>query len=153
MKKQVVLILSKVFPIFHRKKGMPTRFKERMLGKEKIHTIRANYERWKHNLDKCNEGRFDLSIREWSGKPYNSKQEEYAVMTGHIGYQRISMSYDPIDGEVKVVIDGKPYTDLKTLAHNDGLSYEDWVSWMFEKNKTEKQFFSGIIIHFTDFRY
>lgn len=153
MKKQMVLILSRVFPIFHRKKGMPTRFRERLLAKEKIHTIRTHYERWKHNLGKCADGVFALSIREWEGKPYNSRQIEICQMEGEIGYQRISMSYDPTDGSVKCVIDGKPFTDLETLAHNDGLSYEDWVSWMFEKNKTEKQFFSGIIIHFTDFRY
>lgn len=155
MKKQVVLLLSRVFPIYHTRKGQQTGFFEAISHGEKVHTIRAGYDRWKHNLDKVVAGDFQLSLREWSGKPYNSRQVERLRYGGDtLGYQRISMAYDPVSDDLKVVIDGRRFTDLETLAHNDGLSLDDFKCWMFGATKsTDKQLFQGIIIHFTDFRY
>lgn len=152
--KKILLILSRCFPIYHPRRGQETHFAEN-LGDTKIHTIRAGYDRWKHNLEKAQRGDFVLSVRQWTGNPYNSSQQEIARFTGsQIGYQRISMTYDAVSDELKVVIDGKRYTDLETLAHNDGLSLADFKAFLFGADKTARvQLFQGIIIHFTEFRY
>lgn len=151
--KKVVLILSARFPGYHPRKGQQTGFRDNLMTR-KVHTIRAGYDRWKHNLDKVLDGDFTLSVREWSGRPYNSPQRELVSLKEHIGYQRISMSYDPHTGEVKAVIDGKPFTDIKRLAMNDGLSLEDFKALIFGATRSEdKQLFQGTIIHFTELRY
>ena len=92
MKKKIIITLSKRFPQTHSRKGEPTYFKEKLgnaindtpetltdnggatvsVKSMKIHTIRANFARWQHNLDKLAAGGFCLSVRQWSGKPYNS---------------------------------------------------------------------------------
>ena len=155
MRKQVLIILSRLFPIYHKRKGQKTHFAESLKGGRKIHTIRANYDRWKHNLDKVIAGEFSLSIREWSGRPYNSLQREIVSVSGRqVGYQRISMTYDPVSDELKVVIDGRRFTDIERLANNDGLSLDDFKRFIFGTTKlTEKQLFQGIIIHLTEYRY
>lgn len=151
--KKIVLILSRVFPLSHPRHGEPTLFSSD-IGIKKLHTIRAGYERWKHNLDKVIGGEFTLSVREWSGHPYNSRQFELARYEGRdIGYQRISMSYDPATGELKAVIDGRPFPDIGRLARNDGLSLPDFKAFFFSDDTPGKQLFQGIIIHFTEFRY
>lgn len=153
MKKRVIVILSSRFPAYHPKNGLETHFRDNLLTR-KIHTIRAGYDRWKHNLDKVKDGDFMLSVREWSGRPYDSPQREIVSLKESVGYQRISMSYDPRSGELKAVIDGRPFTDIKTLAANDGLSLEDFRAFIFGATRTEdKQLFQGVIVHFTDFRY
>ena len=155
MKKQVLIILSKLFPLYHKRKGQETHFAESLKSGMKIHTIRTNYDRWKHNLDKVINGGFKLSIREWSGRPYNSRQNEIMSVSGErVGYQRISMTYDPMSDELKVVIDGRRFTDIERLANNDGLSLDDFKQFIFGATKsTEKQLFQGIIIHLTEYRY
>lgn len=153
MKKRIIIILSSRFPGYHPRRGQQTRFLDNLM-KTKIHTIRAGYDRWKHNLDKVMGEDFELSVREWSGRPYNSPQREMVALKESVGYQRISMSYDPRTGEVKAVIDGKPYHDVGRIAANDGLSLEDFKDFIFGATRSEdKQLFQGIIIHFTRFRY
>lgn len=82
MTKQVVLILSRLFPLYHSKKRERTNFRANLENGIKIHTIRANYDQWKHNLDKVIDGDFICSVREWTGRPYNSKQKEFKTYTG-----------------------------------------------------------------------
>ena len=106
---------------------------------------------WKHNVEKINESRFFLSIRQWTGMPYRSKQVEIKE-TKNVGYERISMSYDPESGTVKAVINGKPFADVRKLAENDGLKWDEFVDWFFGQG-TGRTLFQGVIIHFTDFRY
>ena len=55
-KKTYVLMLSQVFPKTHNKAGMPTEFKEKVLNKKKIHTIRANYHYGRDESKKCRRG-------------------------------------------------------------------------------------------------
>jgi hypothetical protein len=154
MIKHILIILSTRFPLYHKRRRKETHFKESFLVKRKIHTIRSGYDRWAHNIDKVINGDFTLSLREWSGRPYDSPQREIASLKEDVGYQRITMSYDPRTEELEVTIDGKPYNDIKRLAANDGLSVEDFKSFMFGANRTlDKQLFQGIIIHFTKFRY
>lgn len=172
MKKKIILTLSKRFPLSHSEKGKPTYFKEKLnnticdvestisdidsmeVRERKIHTIRANFARWKHNLDKISGGGFYLSVRQWSARPYNSPQEEvFQLHDSGIGCQRITMSYDPDTKEVKAVIDGKYTANVEQIAANDGLQVSEFLEWFFGKNPTEKKLFSGVIIHFTPFRY
>nr|DAJ04700.1 MAG TPA: hypothetical protein [Caudoviricetes sp.] len=172
MKKRIILTLSKRFPIFHSKKGKPTYFKEKLnntvcntrytisdidnteVKERKIHTIRTNFARWKHNIGKIESGGFYLSIRQWSARAYNSPQEEiFQLHDSGIGCQRITMSYNPETKEVKAIIDGKYTADVEQIAENDGMQTSEFLEWFFGKNPTEKKLFSGVIIHFTPFRY
>lgn len=109
----------------------------------KIHTIRANYELWKKRSEKINKGEAVLSVRYWTGKPYNSKQREVFVFE-KIGVEKIQLDalgwfIDDIDSD---------YT-TKEFAKNDGLSVEDFKSW-FKGCDFSKPM---AIIHFSDFRY
>lgn len=150
--KQIVLVLSKRFPSKHISKGKPTMFKEKLYEGTKIHTIRSNYELWKHNIGKINNNEdCIMSVRQWSDKPYRSKQQEIKSLS-KVGYERITMQYNPISGSVKAVVNGKQFSDVKKIAENDGLKWEEFVDWFFGQGMN-KTLFQGIIIHFTDFRY
>jgi len=150
MKKQV-LILSKVFPVSHTSAGAPTGFEEKFL-KQKIHTIRSNYDFWESKKKGINEGRMVLSIRQWTGKPYCSPQKEICQIH-NISLQKVTMVY-AIDEEYPWVwINGKA-VDIHEVAKNDGLSVSDFIEWFFGSNKTHKKgIFDGVCIQFTDFRY
>jgi hypothetical protein len=147
-----------VFPVTHIRKGEPTGFKDAFLQGQndvfdgKHHTIRANYDLWKKRFEEIDAGKACLCIRQWSGKPYNSKQVEIAVLTKEdgIGIQKLCFNEDR-DGKKSLIlftIDGKPNNRL-FLAKNDGLSLEDWEEW-FKGYDLSKPL---AIIHFTSFRY
>lgn len=72
-KKNIVILLSKKFMLGHSKAGKPTHFEERLKDGQKIHTIRDNYDWWKHSVDKMKSGDFRISVRQWAERPYNSK--------------------------------------------------------------------------------
>ncbi|WP_418988089.1 hypothetical protein [Bacteroides heparinolyticus] len=151
-KKTYVLTLSEFFPKTHSKAGMPTNFKEKFLKKEKLHTIRANYPLWEKRIKDIQNGNAVLSIRQWEGKPYRSKQVEIARLTAEdgVGIQKLSF-YKDKDGVPSLKffgIEGK-YIDREVLANNDGLSKEDWQEW-FSGYDLSKPL---AIIHFTKFRY
>lgn len=148
MKKAIyVLTLSKNFMSGHIRQGEPTHFKDQLLGGRKIHTIRAG-EYWKKVIDRVNAGEAILSVREWSGAPYKSKQVEIKQFD-KLGWQEFRI-------ERLTVLDGRPTIDnraiyvreLEKVADNDGLNYFDFLQW-FRYPKP----FKGGIIHFTDFRY
>ena len=109
------------------------------------HDIRGNYELWAKRFKKINKGEAILSVRIWSGKPYQSKQQEIFKYdkTHGIGLQKLEQPnnfvFAPIDGK-------KVNWDL--VAKNDGLSFEDFCDWF--KVRSDKPM---AIIHFTDFRY
>ena len=83
----------------------------------------------------------------WLNQPYKSPQQEMHRIT-KAGLQTIEMDYR--SGRLSVRIDGRKYTELETLAGNDGLSLEDFVGWFFPDGRTH---YKGAIIHFTDFIY
>ena len=163
--KTFVLTVSRVFPVTHKRKGDQTFFPEKILlalaptwelefieefGEPlpKIHTIRANYELWKKRIEQVQEGKAILSIRYWSGKPYNSKQVEICQLDkdSGIGVQSLQMTFlgwfiDSIDSD----------SNTKTFAINDGLSPDDFVDWF--KGKITADMEPIAIIHFTKFRY
>lgn len=147
-KKKVVLTLCKNFPSVHPRAGEPTGFEDKLKSGEKIHTIRGNIKGvWENRYEAIKSGRKYLSVREWTGRPYNSEQREYARYDS-IGLQRITMVYG-IDQAVPLVwIDGKE-VPIETVAKNDGIPVEDFIPWFLGHENT----FNGVVIHFTDFRY
>ena len=140
-----VLTVSEFFPKTHTKAGKPTGFPLAIKHYDKIHTIRGNYELWGKRFKKINEGKAILSVRVWSGKPYQSKQHEIFKYdnTHKIGLQKLE---DPTNF-VFASIEGKK-VNWEDIAKNDGLSFEDFCEW-FKVRKNNPM----AIIHFTDFRY
>lgn len=142
--KTYVLTVSKTFPVTHPRKGEPTDFAQKIMAFHKIHTIRDNVELWSKRAKEVNEGRAIISARQWTGKPYGSKQIEFATYE-RIGIQVIELTMlgffiDTIESDVSVEV----------LAAFDGLSREDFVAWFKDG---WKQDIPKAIIHFTDFRY
>lgn len=145
------LMLSQKFPSYHKLAGQPTSFRSKLLlalskwSYGKIHTIRANYFFWEKRFEKISQGEACLSIRQWEGLPYKSKQVEIIRLTSKdgIGIQRLSFSADR-----KALVDGIPVS-LVELAEHDGLSLEAWENW-FSNYDCSKDL---AIIHFTSFRY
>ena len=165
--KTYVITVSRKFPTTHKRTGEPTFFIEKFFGgfkqiipcqlcdfeklcsgnctknyvnkNPKIHTIRQNVELWQKRISEIQKGNAILSIRYWSGKPYNSKQVEICQLDKNSGI-----------GLEEVIIPCMNDIDhIKQLAMNDGLSLEDFEEW-FKKYDFSK---SLAIIHFTKFRY
>ena len=162
--KTYVLMISSKFPKTHKRSGDPTFFKDQILTalmgyayshglKEKIHTIRGNYELWKKRFNEIDKGNACLSLRQWEGMPYRSKQIEFAKLTKDdgIGIQKLK-SIDPEKGYVFYVATNNVLpVELSEIANRDGLSKSDFIEW-----------FKGVaiyddkpmaIIHFSKFRY
>ena len=127
--------------------GEETHFKEKFLSGEKLHTIRANYPLWEKRIKEVQDGRAILSIRQWTGKPYRSKQVEIATLTAEngVGLQRLEFT----DCRLRFPYVGSEWTSMVSLAKNDGLSLNDWVGWFGGYDLSEPM----AIIHFTKFRY
>lgn len=165
--KNYVLTVSITFPKTHKRAGDPTYFKEKLInglaqlqGEDcKIHTIRANYELWAKRIKEIQEGKAILSIRYWSGKPYNSKQVEICQLDKNSGIGTQLLYVDsvtlcegketPLYATVYQPFEYKFSPPLIYLALNDGLSLDDFKEW-FKKYDLSKPM---AIIHFTPFRY
>jgi len=132
-----VITLSKTFLQGHPRAGEPTGFREAFLGGRKLHTIRANAKGYYKTGD-------IISVRQWSGKPYASKQEvirdgvEIAVVNIYISERGVFF------WTMSSLIPGK------IIARNDGLSLPDFLDWFKMK---ETGGFLGSLIYLTDFRY
>lgn len=157
-----VITLSRNFTLKHPRHGEHTGFCEKTLNAvcyangakwlfpafgPKLHTIRGNYELWVKRFAKIEPGQAILSLRYWSGVPYNSKQIELLQLSNMdgIGLQMLEFRngniYEPC-------VNGRQI-NLDLIAYNDGLRKEDWLKW-FEKEDLSEKF---AIIHFTYFRY
>ena len=150
--KTYVIMLSRVFPATHPRAGEPTEFKEKLQRIEKLHTIRANWPLWASRINDVRNGNAELSVRQWTGKPYRSKQIEIARLgaADGVGVQMLKFDKDR-DGMVsfrRFNIDGR-FPDIETLAENDGLSLEDWKAWFKDYDITQPM----AVIFFTNFRY
>lgn len=143
--KTFVLTVSEYFPKTHIKSGLPTGFPLAIKHYEKIHTIRGNYELWAKRIKQIQDGEAVLSVRVWSGKPYNSKQLEIFRYdnTHGIGIQKLSNPRNFLHA----TIEGK-HINWDVVAKNDGLFFKDFDEW-FKDAKDEPM----AVIHFTDFRY
>lgn len=165
--KTYVITLSQFFPTGHKRAGEPTKFRAAFQSGQtcskckkrnpamctgecfsglKIHTIRANYPLWLKRITEVQQCKAVLSVRQWTGKPYRSPQEEIAMLTSEdgLGIQELKM----IDLFRPTTINGNR-VELPDLAANDGLSFNDWYDWF--KSYDLKQ--PMAIIHFTKFRY
>lgn len=145
-KKKIVLTLSKVFPVTSSQAGEPTGFEGKLKSGVKLHTIRANKGGvWDKRAKDIADGRKQLCIREWTGKPYQSEQREFARLE-KIGLQHVEI----FNGNLPLCkVEGKE-VPMERLAANDGLTLEQFKEWFFGDGGT---YFEGVIIHFTDFRY
>lgn len=156
-KKTYVLTLSKHFLANHKRAGEETYFKEKfLLGQgltdydtpslAKLHTIRANYPLWEKRIKEVQEGRAILSVRQWTGKPYHSKQVEIARLTAEdgVGIQLMEFTSDFAE-----CIVGDHHHSYVTVAKNDGLRPVDWIEWFSAYDLSKPM----AIIHFTKFRY
>ncbi len=151
VKKKAPLLLSKKFPANNPEAGEPTHFREKIESGRKIHTIRANYDWWSEKSKKINSGEMTLNLRSWTGKPYDSKQEEWGVFD-KVGIQKIHIEYNPFENICcDLLIDGKKVSE-EIVANNDGLTLRQFTDWFFNPEKKIYEF-EGVVIHFTDFRY
>lgn len=149
-KKKVILTLCKVFPATHSRAEEVTGFEDKLANGSKIHTIRYNAKDvWDGRIEGIASGRKYLSVREWTGRPYNSTQREFARFE-RVGLQHITMTYNMDDAVPQVWIDNKKIP-IEVVAANDGLSVSDFVEWFFGSSKSNV--FEGVVIHFTNFRY
>lgn len=142
--KTYVLTVSQKFPARHQRAGELTNFPDAILQGSKIHTIRANYELWKKRIDEVSAGAARLSVRVWTGKPYNSPQREITSLDAShgVGVQKLDgMIIDP-ETTPKAI-------PINSLAKNDGLSVLDFLEWFKDYDLAEPM----AVIHFTPFRY
>ena len=162
--KTYIITVARTFPKMHKRAGEQTLFTEKIacavfcpgncdecdFQSPKIHTIRSNYELWEKRAQHINEGKAVLSIRYWSGKPYNSKQVELCQLN-EVGVQKLQRKNSTLVDNRQYVIDGntKPGLITVTLAKNDGLGVYDFMDWFPKGIGMEPM----AIIHFTEFRY
>ena len=165
--KTYVLLLSRIFPKSSIMAGKETFFREGVLNAItdndpfnsmfdfqhcKVHTIRLNYELWKKRMDEIQAGKAKLSVRQWSGAPYRSKQETIIELTAKddIGVQKL-LSMDEKTGYF-VDNDGHVMPiPLEILAMNDGLEVGTFKDWFKLAKPTQSN--PMVIIHFTKLRY
>lgn len=144
--KTYVITLSRNFLAYHKRAGEETHFKEKFQSGEKLHTIRANYPLWEKRIKEVQDGRAILSIRQWTGKPYRSKQVEIATLTAEsgIGIQLMEVTND----FAECIVDDHHHSYV-AVAMNDGLHLADWIDWFSSYDFSKPM----AIIHFTKFRY
>lgn len=183
-KKTYVLMISRVFPACHPKHGQLTYFKEQILHKidpdhckffvtnrrrvgitepgGKIHTIRANYDMWARRAEQVNTGKAVISLRQWTGSPYNykrdgSKQDEFLQLK-EVCVQKIRIEDHRLNvdlGKEKNVfasVDNREVS-FSVIAKNDGLTWQDCFHWFGGKPWKKLPPFEGCVIHFTEFKY
>ncbi len=155
--KTYVITLSRCFLANHKRAGEETHFKEKFLlgqgltdydipSMAKLHTIRANYPLWEKRIKEVQEGHAVLSIRQWTGKPYRSKQVEIAWLTAAngVGVQKLELTND----FTECIVGDHRYSYV-SVAKNDGLHPADWLDWFSCYDLSKPM----AIIHFTKFRY
>lgn len=152
------LMVAKHFPKTHPKAGMETYFEPKIEANDilnerclywvpKLHTIRDNYELWKKRIDRVNEGKAVLELRNWEGRPYHSSQTTFKTLKqGEVGIQKLDLTLlgwfiDDVDSDISHDI----------LAKNDGLNLFDFLHWF--KGRLNYDMEPLAIIHFTKFRY
>lgn len=159
--KTYVITLSKTFPAWHPRKGEPIEFLERFLNGQtgtgdvkKLHTIRANYPLWEKRIREVQNGNAVLSVRQWSGRPYASKQVEIAKLNALDGVGIQQLDINNLYGVDRYDVWGMNFRFCREIppgiiAANDGLSLDDWLAWFKDYDRAKPL----AIIHFTPFRY
>ena len=118
----------------------------------KKHTIRGNYQYWAKKAEQINAGKMVLSIRQWTGRPYNSEQEE--IMQLHtLRVQAISINITDATPMVGVYGDTDKLLsaeEIEEMARNDGLCVEVLAEIADAVDSSMKIFVDGGIRSGTD---
>lgn len=136
-----VITLAKTFPVYHPRAGEPTGFADAFLSGRKIHTIRANEKGYYKTGD-------IVSVRQWSGKPYASKQE---TLEDGVKIAVVPVCLSWMNGDMAIRFGNIPCSP-SVVARKDGLAFNDFVAW-FNPRRLQNLTLNYSIIHFTDFRY
>jgi hypothetical protein len=131
MKKKVyVLTVSDYLPANHPRRGESTGIEYKIKNGIKIHELRSDYFMWKKRIDEINAGLAILSIRRWSGKPYQNRQIEI-MQLGKAGIQMLtnSKNRDGYTSHWRVTVDNNQFVDFITLSENEGKPADEWRSW------------------------
>ena len=143
-KKQVVLMIAKNFLAYHKRAGQATDFEIKIKEKDKNHTIRPNYEKWKEKIEEVKSGKAELVLKQWEGRPYHSTPNKLSIYNDKddVDVSKLTKTADGffVNDTIKV--------EPEILAKNDGLSLQDFEDW-FKVFPTEPM----AIIHFNSFRY
>ena len=144
-----ILMLSKKFPNTEK----DTNFLMKIKKNQKIHTIRQNFEFWCKRIIQVQNFDAVLEIREWSGKPYRSKQNYLMSSTNldDINYQKLKVIENKESPYgISFIVDNFIHVPIQELARNDGLTVDEFLQWFEPQKNIGKEY---IIIHFTHFRY
>lgn len=140
--KTIVLTFSRQFPAYHPEAGKDTNFVESILNGKKQTTIRGNLQRWRIIRSQLKKGTHILSLRYWSGKPYRSKQVEFARCTS-IDTHRVFITNDDHNGfEMSVNSIYRNQSVIEQIAAHEGLTVDDFTAWFPQEE------FSGAMIEF-----
>ena len=143
-KKQVVLMIAKNFLAYHKRAGQSTEFEAKIKDKDKVHTIRPNYEKWKEKIEEVKSGKAELVLKQWEGRPYHSTPNKLFIFDDKddVDVSKLTKTADGffVNDTIKV--------EPEILAKNDGLSLQDFEDW-FKVFPTEPM----AIIHLNSFRY
>lgn len=174
--KTYVIMVSRTYPAYHSRKGLPTYFVEKITNSIKpgiafidhfgyritdlkLHTFRGNYPLWKKRIDEVLAAKAVIVLKYHSLGRYvkGNKQIEFARLDkdSGVGVQEAiynSEFEEPYEGMAIRCEDGF-YRDFPfyKVAANDGLTDKDFADW-FEKGKYDLKD-SMACIHFTSFRY
>lgn len=152
------IMLSRVFPVTHQRKGEPTFFYQKVKAAKfptnypnetpKLHTIRANYPLWRERIEKVLAGEAEICLRQWTGKPYCSKTEEIMRLTADdgVGIQCLTFYDNRI---IYPTVDNRYRPSVEEISTNDGLTKDSWMEWFRGYDLSKPM----AIIHFTKFRY
>ena len=143
-KKQVVLMIAKNFLAYHKRAGQSTEFEAKIKAKDKLHTIRPNYEKWKEKIEEVKSGKAELVLKQWEGRPYHSTPNKLFIFDAKDDVD-VSKLTKTADG---FFVNDKIKVEPEILAKNDGLSLQDFEDW-FKVFPTEPM----AILHFNSFRY
>ena len=123
------IMCAKTYPAYHPKAGQPTGFRESILAGRKIHTLRQSAGNRKTGDT--------VSLREWEGRPYASRQVEFAQC--RIIVDALTITGVPVDDWV-----------VSNIARCDGFNDPlDFALW-FTKGKPGLVHFDGVCIYFED---
>lgn len=166
-----VITFSRFFPASHPKTGEPTYFVEKIwlslvdcgfismskvvelskttgIGDMDIYTLRkSNLSPKGHTIRTGNRWKVGdkFSPRVWSGKPYKSKQIQFAPDI------EIKKIWEFSTGGELFYLNGKQFDVTSSDAPtNDGLSTDDFLSWFDTHPKNKGEEFSGEIISWNE---
>ncbi len=142
-KKQILLSVPAFYPIWHRRFGEETGFRESVTAGDKVHAIKRNIRFWQEMVDKYRSGKYRIVVCYMGDDPYH--REYYPIVyTRHLDIQRACFGDG---GSNSLLVEGKDIP-VETVARNEGMDVHDLLEW--RKVLGTQEF---CIVHFTGFRY